>query len=512
MTNHDNLLEVRNMSKTFPGLMALNKVSLSVGVGEIVGLVGQNGSGKSTLVKVLAGVYDPDPGSEIVFGHSADGEETALHFIHQDLGLVGGLSTIENLDLDHQLGGKVILPARVGREERRAHELIMSFGVSFDVRCPVAELSADERTIVAIARALDGWTHPSNVLVLDEPTASMHGEEVQKLFGVVRQVAARGAGAVFISHRLDEVIDLADRVVILRDGKVMADIRRGEFTHDELVRLITGGIASASSSGTRETADNRKTVLLACGIRSATINALDIEVHAGEVLGISGVLGSGREQVASVLFGAAPGYVEELTVDGRSLPMPGPRSAMNAGVAYVPADRHRHGMVMTMTARENMTLPWMRPLRRFLGRLDQRAERNEVHRWMARVQVRPADPDRPVALFSGGNQQKIMLAKWLRNQPTVLLMDEPTQGVDVGARAEIFELITTAARRGAGIVIGSSDTKELALICDRVIVMNDGRAVTELSGPELSEATLVKAGLVSARDLKSITRYEEEQD
>jgi ribose transport system ATP-binding protein len=479
------------MSKTFPGLKALDDVSLEVGSGEIVALVGQNGSGKSTLVKVLAGVHQPDPGSVTELAE-VEGEPVGLHFIHQDLGLIGQLSTIENLDLGHALGRRALLPAPVRAEGRRAEELIAGFGGSFDVRAPVDSLSAAERTIVAIARALDGWTHPRNVLVLDEPTASLHGEEVDKLFVAVRRVAERGAGVVFISHRLDEVIELADRVTCLRDGKLIADVARGSFDHDDLVNLIAGGIVGDGSGAAREAGE---TVMAARGIGGRTIVELDLDLRAGEILGISGVLGSGREEVAGVLFGATPGAIGSLAIGGTPVGPLDPRRAIAAGVAYVPGDRRRAGAVMTMSARENMTLPRLSPLRRLFGRLDQREERREVGRWIDRVEVRPAEPERALQLFSGGNQQKVVLAKWLRNEPKVLLLDEPTQGVDIGAKAGIFELIANAAAAGAGVLVCSSDAKELALICDRVLVMRDGRAVAELQRSQLSEAEMVRAGL-----------------
>jgi ribose transport system ATP-binding protein len=491
------LLEVRHLSKTFPGLRALDDVSLSVGAGEIVALVGQNGSGKSTLVKVLAGLHDPDPGSEIELGGGPDGSEVGLHFIHQDLGLVAGLSTIENLDLDRMHGYRSLLPAPRRKERRHAERLIADFGASFDVRRPILELSAAERTIVAIARALDGWDHPGNVLVLDEPTASLHGDEVQKLFVAVREVAERGAGVIYISHRLEEVVELADRVVVLRDGRLIADVTRGEFDHDELVRLIAGAITSADTEHGRP--DRSDAVLRARGVRGAVTRALDVDIHAGEVLGVTGVLGSGREELASILFGSANGQVDELVVDDRPVRSRSPRRSIEMGVAYVPGDRHRQGAVMTMSARENMTLPRMWPLRRVLGRLDGGAERAEVQDWFERVKVRPPDPERTLALFSGGNQQKVVLAKWLRNEPKVLLMDEPTQGVDVGAKAGIFELIAGAAAAGAGVLISSPDPKELALICDRVLVMRDGELAAEVNKADLSEARLVSAALGSAR-------------
>jgi ABC-type sugar transport system ATPase subunit len=508
------LLSVGRLSKTFPGLKALDDVSLAVSAGEIVALVGQNGSGKSTLVKLLAGVHQPDPGSAIELAE-VDGKPVGLHFIHQDLGLIGQLSTIENLDLGNELGRRALLPAPVRAERRRAEALIAGFGGSFDVRAPVDSLTAAERTIVAIARALDGWDHDNNVLVLDEPTASLHGDEVQRLFVAVRRVAERGAGVIFISHRLDEVIEFADRVVVLRDGRRIADVARGGYDHDDLVELIVGAVlASVDADAVARTAG--EAVLRARGIAGRTIRELDLDLAAGEILGISGVLGSGREEIAQILFGATRGAVEKLEVGGRDVGQLDPRRAIAAGIAYVPGDRHRRGAVMRMTARENLTLPHLRPLRRRLfGSLDQGAERREAKRWVDRVALRPAEPERALELFSGGNQQKVVLAKWLRNDPKVLLMDEPTQGVDVGSKAGIFELIANAAAAGAGVLVCSSDTKELALICDRVMVMREGRAVAELRHPELSEAEMVRAGLgddapsegrTDAHDVQEVSR------
>jgi ABC-type sugar transport system ATPase subunit len=282
----------------------------------------------------------------------------------------------------------------------------------------------------------------------------------------------------------------------LRDGHLIADVARGQFDHDDLVQLIAGAITSAHvEHGRRVDGD---AVLRARGIQGRTIRSLDIDVHAGEVVGVSGVLGSGREELASILFGSTVGEIADLQVGGRKIATLGPREAIEAGVAYVPADRHRHGAVMTMSVRENMTLPRLRPLQQLLGRLNRRAERHEVGGWIERLDIRPSDPERPLRLLSGGNQQKVVLAKWLRNEPKVLLMDEPTQSVDVGAKVGIFELIAQAASAGAGVLISSSDEKELALICDRVVVLRNGRQAVELHKSDLSEARLVAAGLGEA--------------
>ena len=487
------LLQVTGLSKTFPGLTALDDVGFSLAAGEIVALVGQNGSGKSTLVKLLAGVYTPDPGGEIAPLTQPDGSVPQLHFIHQDLGLVGSLSTVENLDLGRPLGRAGLAPNRRRDESRRAQHLLREFGAAFEVTTPVATLAPAERSIVAIARALDGWTSDANILVLDEPTASLHGDEVRALFRAVQSVAQRGAAVVFISHRLDEVVELADRLIALRDGRLIADVRRGQFDHDDLVRLIAGKVQDVD--GTLAHTDPGPKVLRARRIRGRTIHDLDLDLHAGQIVGVSGVLGSGREELSSLLFGATPGTFADLRYDRTDLPRPSPTKCIAAGVAFVPADRRRDGAVMAFSARENMTLPEMSSLRRRFGRLDRRGERAEATRWVKRVALNPPDAERALQLFSGGNQQKVVLARWLRNDPKVLLLDEPTQGVDVGAKAAIYDLIAGAAAAGAGVLVCSSDAKELALLCDRVLVLRDGTLAADIDRGQLTEAAIVSAEL-----------------
>jgi ABC-type sugar transport system ATPase subunit len=492
------LLRATGLTKSFPGLRALDAVSLELHSGEIVAVVGQNGSGKSTLVKILAGVYEADEGSievhdgagNMVTARAAAGE---LHFIHQDLGLVPMLNTIENLDLSRELGRRGLIPAPRRAEQRRAEQLIKRFGAAFDVRVPVSNLSAAERTIVAIARSLDRWTRTDNVLILDEPTAALAGAEVDRLFEAVRRVAASGGGVIFISHRLDEVLALADRVMALRDGRVVADVKAGEFDHDALVRMITGR-QLANERFERASAPGAP-VLAARGLAGATVKRADFTLRAGEIVGISGLLGSGREHVCGLLFGALQRRSGAVEVAGQALRSGDARAAIAAGVGFVPSDRHKEGLVLEHSVRENLTLPRLRTLRRTMYRLDRRAERLQVADWVARLTLRPPQPERPVKLFSGGNQQKIVLAKWLRNDPRVLLLDEPTQGVDVGAKAAIHELLNAAAGQGAGVLVSSSETKELTILCDRVLVMRDGVIANELEGASLTEERLVREGL-----------------
>jgi ABC-type sugar transport system ATPase subunit len=488
----DALLDIRVLSKTFPGGRALDDVSLSVRSGEIVAVIGQNGSGKSTLVKVLAGVYRPDAGAEMRYrgealeSHRASGD---LHFIHQDLGLIPMLTTVENLSLAVSAARSQWAP-NPRDETRRAKELIARFDADFDVEIPIAALAAAERTIVAIARALDGWTRDDNVLVLDEPTAMLHGEEAETLLRVVRQVAARGAGVLFISHRLDEVRDLADRIVVLRNGRVAGVLDAGGFADDDLVRLMTGsavaGIVGAEQGGSDDV------VLRASSVRSGVVHDVSVCVRAGEIVGVTGIMGSGREHLGGLIFGAIPREAGTVTVNGVTLPSGDPRAAIFNRVGYVPADRHAQGAVMSLTARENLTLSHLGPLRRRMGRLDGRSERAEVRRWMSAVGVQPPEPERELALFSGGNQQKIVLAKWLRAEPAALILDEPTQGVDVGAKSTIYELVRKAAQSGTAVLLSSSETKDLTALCDRVLVMRDGHVVAELDRDAVTEARLLQ--------------------
>ncbi len=496
MTDSSVLLRVSGMSKTFPGLKALDNVSLEVRSGEVVAVLGHNGSGKSTLVKILAGVYQADPGARVQVrdaeGAMASGVAggQGLHFIHQDLGLADILTTVENLGLGRTPRGRGLAPVRRGAERRHAQELIARFGAHFDVSVPVGRLSPAQRAIVAIARAMDGWTRPDNVLVLDEPTTALNGTEVRVLFGAVRRVAESGAGVVFISHRLDEVMDLADRVVVLRDGRVVSQEKTSRLNHGAIVRLIAGrDIADVTGS---EDDGSGEPVLTVTEVSGQGIEHLSLTLRAGEIVGVGGLLGSGREHLGPLLFGAQHRSGGRVEIAGDELAADDTVGAIEAGMAYVPADRRRSGAVMDMNVRENITLPAMRSLRRGMGRLDRQAERDETRAWAHTVGLRPPNPEQPLKLFSGGNQQKVVLAKWLRTGPRVLILDEPTQGVDVGAKAAIYELILAASRAGAGVLLISSDTEELVTLSSRVLVLKDGRVVSEVPRSALSAERLVR--------------------
>jgi ABC-type sugar transport system ATPase subunit len=494
------LLRVSHLSKTFTGTKALDDVSLQVGAGEILAIVGQNGSGKSTLVKLLAGIHQPDGGGTIEVSESSGAlvplgrDGRGLHFIHQDLGLLPMLSTTENLDLGRPLGSRWVRPLRRREEHLRAAELTSRFGASIDVRAPVALLSPAERAIVAVVRALDGWEHPEHVLVLDEPTTAFHRDEVAVLFDAVRRVARAGAGIIFISHRLDEVRALADRVLVLRDGKQVAEAAAGDLDDDALVRAIVG---AAVVDTDRPAGTDGPVVLEVEGLHGRRVRDMTFLVRAGEIVGVSGILGSGREELNSLLFGAERPAGGRVALGGEQLPPGDMATAIGRGAAFVPADRHRLGAIMMMNMRENLTLPALSGLRRRFGAIHQGSEMADAQGWVEQIELRPPAPDRQLSTFSGGNQQKVVLAKWLRTKPGLLLLDEPTQGVDVGAKAAIHGLVQRAAGEGSAVLVTSSDAKELASLCHRVLLVEQGQVIGELTGDALSETALVHAALTA---------------
>ena len=502
------LLEVRGLTKAFPGTLALDHVDLTLRAGTVTGLAGHNGSGKSTLVKILASVYKADEG-HISHPAAADGSPARIHFIHQDLGLAENLTTIENLGLCLDGGWRRSLTSpRASRERADAERLLGKLGVTLDVSARLTDLSPAQRTMVAIARATAHWDTPTQVLVLDEPTAALQDREAEVVLDVTRRLADAGAAVLFISHRLEEVTRLADDVIVLRDGRVAAHASRGAFDAHALAELIAGEALTQDSAPSSVQPVDRPDRLTVAGLTSATLNGVDLSVRAGEIVGISGVIGSGVETVLPSIFGSIAGVQGGVHVDGTPVPRASIRAAIAAGIGFVPRDRHAHGAVMTLSGQENLMLPRTGDYRTWRGSLDDARERGEARSWFRRAGVRPGRPERTFSQFSGGNQQKIVLSRWMRTAPDVLLLEEPTQGVDVGAQHAIYELVRGAAASGTAVLVASSDTAELVALCDRVVVMSGGRIVTELSGAALNESALVRQTLAP---VASENNYGEEE-
>jgi ribose transport system ATP-binding protein len=486
------LLTIRGLSKTFPGCVALDRFDLDVDRGEVMALVGQNGCGKSTFIKVLSGFHHPDAGAEVRF---ADGElklgdagaagGLGIHFVHQDLGLLDDLSAAENLAV-----GAGFTTRRGGliswrRLRRRTADALATLGYGFDVTVPVSRLSPSQRVGVAIARALcRDDAHPLTLLVLDEPTASMPQAEVDLLFAAIRRLRAAGTTTLFVSHRLDEVFAIADRVTVVRDGRRVAVSHVSALDHRTLVEQILGRPAELAADHV-PAARRNDAVLSVRGLRGRQLLHLDLDLHAGEVLGVTGLTGSGREEVAPLLFGAEPRRGGTIEIDGRPTGRHSPAKAKRLGMAMVPANRRTSAVIPGGTVRENLTLTRVRT-RPGAWFISQRAERAEVQGWLGSLQVTPRDGERSILALSGGNQQKVLLARWLRLQPRIVILDEPTQGIDVGTKPEIYALLRRLAAGGAGVIICSTDNEELIAATDRVVVLAGGTARAELGGGSLT--------------------------
>jgi ribose transport system ATP-binding protein len=480
------VLQVVGLSKTFPGQRALDHVDLAVESGEIHALLGQNGSGKSTLIKVLAGYHAPDPGGGIHVdgaplptGVPGAGHDLGLRFVHQDLGLVPTLNIIDNLALS-----RGYRTSRTGRidwraEAVRAGEAVADIGLRVDPYATVASLSLTERACLAIARAVHDHEQDTKVLVLDEPTSALPADEVEHLFRVLRGLRDRGVAILLVSHHLDEVLAIADRITVLRDGKRVATVPRAGLTHDELVELIVGRVVAASAHRPTPAVSGRSECLRARGIAGGAVRELSVDVARGEVVGIAGLDGSGRESVVPLLTGQEDRASGSVEIDSRVVGSGSPASALRAGMAFVPAERARFGTFATMAVRENLTIGRLRGLRR-LGRIHPEAERTEASRWIERLQIATPGTEAPVGTLSGGNQQKVVLGRSLRLNPSVLVLDEPTQGVDVGARNEVHGIIEQAVTDGMAVLVASTDTDELVRLSDRVLVMQDGLVVRTL--------------------------------
>ena len=500
------VLDVQNLSKTFTRTKALSNVSLAIEPGEVHALLGQNGSGKSTLIKVLSGYHAPDYGANIrIAGEQLPTQDPigayrlGCRFVQQDLGLVGDLSVIDNLSIGAGF------PTRFGTIKRsatleQARSDLARLKLDLDPRVLVDTLSAAERTGVAVARALrEDPLYPAKLLVLDEPTATLPVDEVDRLLQMVEHMAASGVGILYVTHHLGEVFRVANQVSVFRDGVVVGSGPVANFDHNKLVHLLAGEellkveSESRKARALRAAERGKQTVLEIDDLRSGALNGLSFKVDAGEIVGIAGLTGSGRDNVLGAAFGSLTRDGGEVTVAGEALPAKRPDIAIGKGVAYLAPDRKTGGSIMTMSARENLTLPSLKPFWKG-GILRRRAERSRTQEWFKRLSVRPAGAeDEPLSIFSGGNQQKVLFGKWLSQAPSVFLLDEPTQGVDVGAKADLHKELEGAAMEGAAVVLSSSDLEELADLCDRVLVIVEGKLSSELKGEDLTEARITRS-------------------
>ena len=481
-------------------------VNLELCYGEVHALVGQNGSGKSTLIKILSGYHDPDAGARaeidgmpFELGSAAAAKAAGLRFVHQDLALVLSLSVADNMMLGRSYPTGLLGRIRRRSVESKARSALETLGLQIDVRAKVGDLSMAERSTVAIARALAESQGRRSLIVLDEPTAALPADEVGRLLRAIVRLRSEGHGVLLVSHHLSEVLEVADRITVLRDGRVAASLPRHEIDQGLLTELIVGHPGGVGGSGVRE----RRTPALqsnpALSVRSLSgsrLSNLDLDVYPGEVVGVAGLTGSGRESLGSLLIGHI-GRSGTVLVNGRPLSGGNPQWSHKAGMVAIPGERARYGIFPNLETRTNMTLSMLERHRKF-RRISTRNEHAEVQEWIDRLGIVCQGPESPILSLSGGNQQKVLVARALRMDPKVLVLDDPTQGIDIGSRAQIHEVIESCAKGGMAILLISTDSDELARLSDRVVVLARGHAIRSLDrGEGLTAASIDIAQLES---------------
>ncbi|MEV1290433.1 sugar ABC transporter ATP-binding protein [Micromonospora sp. NPDC049679] len=495
MTHHEEgvVLRAERITKRYLGVKALDQVSFDLRRGEIHALLGENGAGKSTLIKTISGSVRQDEGTISINGQQLGAltpTTAAAHgvgTVFQEMSLVRALSVAENIFLGHEQRRMGLLDKR--RMLAGATEALERIGVELDPRTPVAGLSRAQMQLVEIARVLH---RSSDILILDEPTASLSLGETRRLFEILTGLRERGIGIIYISHRLAEIKELANRVTVLRDGQKIGTIAAAGVTDDTLVEMMSG--RTLEKLYPRTEARPGKVRLRVSGLTGPLLRDVSFEVAAGEIVGLAGLVGSGKSEIGRACFGLEPVSGGSVEIDGRALPKPNPKRAMRQGMIYYPADRHQEGLVTTGTLRENITLPSIAAgtMSRF-GVVNRREGAARTNRVIDALSIKPADPGRSILGFSGGNQQKALLARSFAKSFPVHVFDEPTVGIDIGAKTDVYEYMNRLCEEGAAVVLISSDTEEILGMSHRIYAVRDGQVVADLRGDELTEANVVRA-------------------
>ncbi|WP_428937654.1 sugar ABC transporter ATP-binding protein [Fontivita pretiosa] len=486
-------VEFRLISKRFAGVTALENVSLAIARGECHGLMGENGAGKSTLGKILAGIHRPDAGRILIDGREAsinsptDALRHGIGMVHQELAFCPDLSVAENLCMGQYPRRLGILVDRP-RMHRRAERLLGQIGVSLDVTQPMRALSTAQEQLVQIASAIGT---DARILIFDEPTSSLSEPEAQRLFELIQRLKSRGVTMIYISHRMPELFRLCDRISVLRDGRYVGTLPRDQASPDTIVRMMIG--RSIEEYFPQHLSDKPGPTLLSVrGLRSPGLfEDVSFEIRSGEIVGFAGLVGAGRSEVARAIFGLDPNARGQIELEGRPLRLGRVRQAMRRGIGLLPEDRKRQGLVLAMSGRANLSLAMLDRLSR-LGLLAQRQERAVAQTYFQRLAIRAPSIETPVQALSGGNQQKVAIGKWLARGARLLILDEPTRGVDVGAKAAIHRLIDELARQGAGIMLVSSELPEVLNLSTRILVMRQGRIVGELTRDQADQETVLR--------------------
>jgi ribose transport system ATP-binding protein len=511
------LLEMRGITKRFPGVVALQDVSLTLRPGEVLALMGENGAGKSTLMKILGGAYAPDGGRIAVGGREVvlDGVKAAkrlgIALIHQELMLAPNLDVAGNIFLGNERaarggaggGGRYLAPLPRGRMREIAAGLMRRVGLTVSPSTPVSLLTAGQMQMVEIAKALSA---DARVIIMDEPTSSLTAGESEQLFKIIRQLRADGIGIIYISHRMEEVLALSDRITVLRDGKYVGDLLRADATHDKIVAMMVGRELSNQYFPPKpdHPAAGQPVLVVRDLVVPGAPAGVSFTAFRGEILGFAGLVGAGRTELMQTLFGVTPALGGSITLDGQPFLPRSTRDAIARGVYLAPEDRKRHGLVLPMTVAQNTSLPDVANYGAW-GWLDRAAERRVAEAEVARLRTKTPSVHQKVVNLSGGNQQKVVLGKWLAMNPRVLILDEPTRGIDVGAKAEIYRHMAALAAQGITILMVSSDMEEVIGMSDRVVVMHERRIKGELTRESLTQQRI--ATMMTGRTAAADERY-----
>lgn len=503
MSEQLNLLEARAIGKSFLGITALDNVDFSLRAGEVHALLGENGAGKSTLIKILTGVYNRDRGTirlesdEISPANVGEAQMLGIGTVYQEVNLLENLTVAENLFLGRQPRRFGLIDKRTMRAE--AQKLLGRYGLSIDVDALLSSYSVAIRQIIAIARAVD---LSGKVLVLDEPTASLDAHEVEMLFAVLKQLRAEGLGIVIITHFLNQVYDIADRVTVLRNGKLVGTRDISELPRSELISMMLGrelqNVTHNRQVPEDAVVDGAPPIRFEGYGKRGSVEPFDLDVRPGEVVGIAGLLGSGRTETAFLLFGIDKPESGTATIDGKPVSILSPEAAIDQGFGFCPEERKTDGIIGDFSVTDNIALAlqarqgWMRPI-------SKRQKAALANDFIKSLDIRPADPERPIKFLSGGNQQKAILARWLATEPRLLILDEPTRGIDIGAHAEILKMIERLCQQGMSLVVISSELEELTAVAHRVIVLSDRKHVAELKGDDVTAENIMQAIANSAR-------------
>lgn len=490
------ILQLEHIFKSFSGVHALNDVSFSLASGEIHALVGENGAGKSTLVKIITGVYQPNDGRILFqgtptsFPNTLAAHQHGIAAIYQDLNLFPDLNIAENIFMGHMPINPKNKAIDWKMMYQRAAEILHSLGVNLNPKSRVLGLSIAEQQMVEIAKAL---SVNAKVLLMDEPTSTLTLRETEELFRIVRQLRKSGTAIIFISHRLEELFEIADRVTVLRDGQYVGTRNVKEITEGELIQMMVG--RSLDALFPKENAEIRNVVLRVQNLRKEGVfEDISFELHAGEILGLAGLVGARRTEVARAIFGIEPADGGSIQVGAESVNIQSAKDALQFGIAYIPEDRQQHGLVLQMDLTQNMTLPL---LDRFSTHtwLDQDAERKTAQEYARQMEVKAAGLWQKAQELSGGNQQKVVLGKWLATKPRILILDEPTHGIDVGTKSNIHQLMSQLAGQGMAILMISSELPEILGMSDRILVMSEGRMTGEFKRGEATQEQIMTAAV-----------------